>query len=109
MRLRTGNLLLREVAARHVTYPRQVLNELKWKPGMSLDKARITYVHRGAPQDERTIQGSDIIELERSFFVTQESKVPFHRIKRIVYEGRVVFDIDRFDAGLDDGKDDGKI
>jgi uncharacterized protein (UPF0248 family) len=90
-----------------MTYPREVLNELKWKPGMSLDKAEITYIHRGAPRDEMTIQGSDIIELERSFFVTQESKIPYHRIKRIVYEGKLLFDIHRFEMEKDDGKETG--
>lgn len=78
-----------------VAYPREVLNALKWRPGEGLAEAEITYVHRGAPGDEMTISGSEILELERSFFVTAESKVPYHRIKRITYRGEVVFDIQR--------------
>jgi uncharacterized protein (UPF0248 family) len=85
-----------------VTYPREVLNELRWKPGMSLAEAEITYVHRGAPKDEMTIRGSDIMELERSFFVTRESKIPYHRIKRIVSEGKVLFDIHGVKMDKDD-------
>lgn len=76
-----------------VSYPREVLNELRWKPGMSLTEAEITYVHRGAPKDEMTIKGADIVELQHSFFVTAESMIPYHRIKRIVHRGKVLFDI----------------
>jgi uncharacterized protein (UPF0248 family) len=77
-----------------VTYPREVLNELRWKPGDDLADALITYVHRGAPGDEMTIAGGDIVELEHSFFVTRDAKIPYHRIKLIRYRGRIVFDIE---------------
>jgi len=73
-----------------VVYPREVLNELKWN-GDRLGGALITYLHRGAPGDRVTIKGSDIVELERSFFVTADSKVPYHRIRRIELEGEVLY------------------
>jgi uncharacterized protein (UPF0248 family) len=76
-----------------VTYPRQILNALRWKPGENLAEAHITYVHRGAPGDEMTISGSDVVELERSFFVTKEAKITYHRIKLIRYRGNDVFDL----------------
>ncbi len=76
-----------------MTYPREILNELRWKPGEDLAEAQITYVHWGAPGDEMTISGNDINELERSFFVTKDAKIPFHRIKLIRYRGRVIFDV----------------
>jgi uncharacterized protein (UPF0248 family) len=78
-----------------MTYPRQVLNALRWKPGEDLTEAWITYLHRGAPGDEMTISGSDLVELERSFFVTKEAKIPYHRIKLIRYRGEVLFDLQR--------------
>ena len=84
-------------------YPRQVLNALRWKPGEDLDEAWITYVHRGAPQDEMTIPGSDIVELERSFFVTKDAKIPYHRIKIIRYRDRVLFDLQK--ASLRNGSE----
>jgi hypothetical protein len=77
-----------------MVYPRDILNELRWRPGESLDDAEITYIHRGAPGDERTISGADVIELERSFFVTSEAKVPYHRIKWIAYRGKIVFQLE---------------
>jgi uncharacterized protein (UPF0248 family) len=78
-----------------VTYPRQVLNALRWKPGEDLSEAWITYIHRGAPGDEMTVPGSDVVELERSFFVTKEAKIPYHRIKLIRYREVVLFDLQK--------------
>ena len=52
----------------------------------------ITYVHRGAPGDEVTILGAQITELERSFFCTVESKIPYHRIRRILLDGKTLYD-----------------
>ncbi len=84
-----------------MTYPREVLNELRWKPGENLAEAEITYVHRGAPGDERTISGGDIVELEHSFFVTEDAKIPYHRIKLIRYRSKIVFDVEK--ASIRDG------
>jgi uncharacterized protein (UPF0248 family) len=73
-----------------MVYPREVLNELKWGEGR-LGEAVITYLHRGAPGDIMTVRGSDIVELERSFFDTADSKIPYHRIRRIELDGRVLY------------------
>jgi len=75
-----------------VVFPREVLNRLKWGPSGGLERAEISYLHRGAPGDEITILGSEIVELERSFFRTNESKIPYHRIRRIVLDGTALFD-----------------
>jgi len=72
-------------------YPRAILNRLKWTDGEDLTDAKITYLHRGAPGNARRIEGDEIIELERSFFVTDDAKIPYHRIRRIEYRGRVLF------------------
>lgn len=75
-----------------VVFPREVLNQLKWGPSGGLERAEVTYLHRGAPGDEMTILGSEVVELERSFFCTSESKIPYHRIRRIVLDGKVLYD-----------------
>ena len=75
-----------------MAYPREVLNELKWSKDKGLDDAVITYLHRGALGDIMTITGSDIMELERSFFVTADSKIPYHRILRIELRGVVLYE-----------------
>jgi uncharacterized protein (UPF0248 family) len=54
----------------------------------------ITYLHRGAPGDLSAVKGEDIVELERSFFVTADSKIPYHRIRAIEHRGNLVY-VDR--------------
>lgn len=76
----------------YVAYPKEILNKLKWRPGSDLRDAEIHYLHRGAPNDTRTIKGSDILELERSFFVTADGTIPYHRIRKIVCKGETLYD-----------------
>jgi uncharacterized protein len=79
-----------------LVYPRQILNRLKWKDG-SLDRVKVTYVHRGAPGDRLTIPAETITNLGHSFFSTAESEIPYHRIVRIERDGKVLFDIYDFE------------
>lgn len=72
--------------------PREILNELKWREDKDLSLAEIWYVHRGAPNDTKIISGDDILDLEHSFMVLDEASIPFHRIYKIIYEGKVIFD-----------------
>lgn len=78
-----------------VTYPREILNRLKWDDGKDLDDAIVWYVHRGAPGDLASVPGSDIKVLGRGFFETGEASIPYHRITRIEYRGSVIFDKER--------------
>ena len=75
--------------------PRKALNKLKWTPGMDLGKAEIWFVHRGAPGDLKVVAGRDIRNLDRYFFETDEARIPYHRVIRIEYEGKVVFERNR--------------
>ena len=74
-------------------HPRLILNEIKWR--FDLDKCEVYYIHRGAPGDTRTIKGSAIRTIDRSFLILEgdihEVYIPYHRISRIDYEGRTVF------------------
>jgi len=72
--------------------PRDILNELKWKQGFDLGKAEIWYIHRGAPNDTKIILGKDIVKLEKSFMQTTEAMIPYHRIFKIVYNEKVIFE-----------------
>jgi uncharacterized protein (UPF0248 family) len=72
-------------------FPRDVLNRLRWTEGEGLKGVTITYLHRGAPGDRLSIRGEDIVELERSFFVTADSKIPYHRIRLIERQGEVLY------------------
>jgi hypothetical protein len=72
-----------------------LLNKLKWTKGESLDEATVWYVHRGAPGGRISITGSRILSMDRGFFETDEAVIPYHRILRIEYRGRVIFDKDK--------------
>ncbi len=72
--------------------PRDILNELKWHHKKDLDKAKISYIHRGAPKDTKIITGENIEDIGRSFMKTSKAMIPFHRIKVIVYKGKVLFE-----------------
>lgn len=75
--------------------PREVLNEMRWRHH-DLEGARIRYVHRGAPGDERVVAGADVLRLETSFLVLRdahgETSIPYHRVFRIERGGEVVWE-----------------
>lgn len=75
-----------------MVYPKEVLNRLRWDASENLDEAVISYVHRGAPGDVMSVKGSDITSLDKGFFGTADASIPYHRIVRIEYRGKVVFD-----------------
>lgn len=74
--------------------PRATLNELKWRYD-ALEEALIYYEHRGAPDDEATADGSDVVDLGRSFITLERDldtvKIPYHRVFKIVRDGEEVF------------------
>jgi len=69
---------------------RGLLNEIKWTK--DLEKVEIWYVHRGAPNDTKILSGKDIVTIGKSFFDTANASIPYHRIFKIVYEGKIVFE-----------------
>ncbi len=75
--------------------PREILNKLKWTDRPSLEKVKIWYVHRGAPDDTNIIMGAEIQELEHFYFVVnfngKETHIPYHRIKKITLEETTIF------------------
>jgi hypothetical protein len=75
-----------------MTTAREALLELQWSRG-KLAEATIAYVHRGAPGDEATVRGSDILALRRSFFdLRSGASIPYHRVLRIQLEGTLVWE-----------------
>ena len=70
--------------------PREILNKLKWT--QDIKKAEIWYLHRGAPNDTKIISGTDILGLGKSFFETSDASIQYHRIKKIFYNGKLVWE-----------------
>lgn len=72
--------------------PKEILNKLKWNKKFNLNKAMIWYIHRGAPNNTKIILGKDIIKLEKSFINTSSAMIPYHRVFKIVYEDKIIFE-----------------
>lgn len=74
--------------------PREVLNELKWRFD-ALEEAVLHYEHRGAPDDEATAYGRDILGLGRSFITLARPdgsvQLPYHRVFRIDRDGEEIW------------------
>ncbi|MCX6814331.1 MAG: RNA repair domain-containing protein [Candidatus Aenigmarchaeota archaeon] len=70
----------------------QVLNRLKWKGG--LEKCEIIILHRGAPGDRKTIYGSHVTEIRRSYFSYKNGReitIPLHRILEVRLEEKMIW------------------
>ncbi len=74
--------------------PRDVLNEIKWRYSENLEGVEIWYLHRGAPGDMRMISGEEVKKIGRGALETEGATIPYHRIRRIIFNGEVVFDRD---------------
>ncbi len=64
---------------------RRFLNELLWHPEKSLDGVDITYIHRGAPGNTKSVHAADVT-FEKSFIVIsnhKETRIPYHRVAEI--------------------------
>ncbi|MEM4258177.1 MAG: RNA repair domain-containing protein [Candidatus Thermoplasmatota archaeon] len=69
---------------------RDVLNKIKWT--QDIYQVKIWYLHRGAPGNIRSIQGTDIKAIGKSFLETSSAMIPYHRILRIEYNSVILFD-----------------
>ena len=77
-------------------FPRDVLNEIKWKGGYDLSKCTIYYINRGSPNDIGIVGGREIIDIGKGFLILEgdpyERYIPYHRIVKIEYEDAVIFE-----------------
>ena len=71
---------------------RDILNEIKWRNKYKLDEVEVFYVHRGAPHNYKIITGEDIVSIEKTFIGTIDAMIPHHRIFKITYQGKTLFD-----------------
>jgi len=69
---------------------RDILNEIKWTK--DLEKVKIWYIHRGALNNTKIISGIEITGIGRSFLETSTITIPYHRIIKILYGEKTVFD-----------------
>jgi uncharacterized protein (UPF0248 family) len=74
---------------------RDILNEIKWTK--NLEKVEIWYIHRGALNNTKIISGIEITTIGRSFLETTTATIPYHRIIKILYADKTIFDRWKFD------------
>ena len=71
----------------------EAINRLKWTGRLA--GAEITFVHRGAENDMKTIPGAKISYLKRSHFCYEdgdrETHIPNHRILEVRLGGNVLW------------------
>ena len=75
---------------------REILNEIKWTK--NLEKVKIWYIHRGALNNTKIISGIEIINIGRSFLETTTATIPYHRIIKILYDDKTIFDRWKLDS-----------
>jgi len=68
---------------------RDILNKIKWTK--DIEKVEIWYIHRGAQNNTKIIVGREIVHIGKSFIETDTATIPYHRIFKIIYEGKVMF------------------
>jgi len=71
---------------------RDVLNELRWRGADRLPHALLWYRDRARPEGHRLIRGSEVLELERRYFVTASGRLPYYKIERIQVGDEVSFE-----------------
>jgi uncharacterized protein (UPF0248 family) len=77
-------------------FPREILNEVKWKGGYDLSKCTIYYISRGSQNDTAIVGGNQIKEIDRGFLILEgdpyDIYIPYHRIIKIEYENVMIFE-----------------
>ncbi|WP_455368459.1 RNA repair domain-containing protein [[Eubacterium] cellulosolvens] len=63
---------------------KNIFNKIFWDKRVNIQDFEITYIHRGAPNDQKTIAASIITEVGKSWFTykegANENMIPMHRI-----------------------------
>ena len=60
---------------------KNVLDLLMWHPKWDIEECVISYVHRGAQRNLKTINGSEISRLERGFIILKDGRsIPCHQM-----------------------------
>ena len=71
---------------------REILNELRWRKGLDLSRAEIWVADRTQPGGGRILSGAEVVGLDHRYFRAGRATIPYYKIVKIVYGGRVVFE-----------------
>lgn len=71
---------------------KNILNMVLWHPEMEKNRLKISYIHRGARGNIKTIPGNGIDKLENGFLILDdETQIPFHRIVKMEYDNKILW------------------
>ena len=71
---------------------KNIINMVLWHPEMEINRSIISYIHRGAHGNIKTIHGSLIDRIENGFLILKdETQIPFHRIIKIEYDQKILW------------------
>ena len=87
-----GDRLIREGESALPMGPRDVLNRLEWSESPGLEGVEIWYIHRGVPGDTKIVRGRDVVSIGRHYLELEGVSIPYHRIVKISFMGRVVYE-----------------
>lgn len=71
-----------------------LLNKLKWHDEYDFDKVKVFFISRGMPNDIDFFSGKEIENIGERFIETKKGYIPYHRIIKIEYEGKVIYSKD---------------
>jgi uncharacterized protein (UPF0248 family) len=72
--------------------PRYILNKFKWQDSIDIIDVKIWYVHRGNKNNTKIISGDKIVKLSKTFMETKSATIPYHRIFKIYYKDKIIFE-----------------
>ncbi len=76
---------------------KEIIDKYKWDPNKNLNSLRLRYVHRGAANDIKWVEGRNVIMASEGFLEIRGpddriTYIPFHRVNLIMDEGIIIFD-----------------
>ncbi len=71
--------------------PRDILNKIKWDNNYDFNLIEIWYIHRGTQNNTKIITGKNVLEIQKTFIKTVSALIPMHRIFKIKYNKKTIF------------------
>ena len=71
---------------------RKTLNEYKWRKDRDFKKILVIYVDRLKLEGYSVLRGEDIEDMGDKFIFTKNGMIPYHRVLRIIYDGKIVWE-----------------
>ncbi len=71
---------------------RKTLNEYKWREDRDFNLIEVHYIDRLNPKGYAVLKGEDIEDMGEKFIFTKNGMIPYHRVIRILYKGKLIFE-----------------